>query len=285
MRWWLAGLSLALVGLYLAVGCEGEVAVKRLSQAAGAVDLGQGAGDLEIDAVTLLDGTGSDGAVDSYTTSCGAVPAQGCCDGETLWWCKDGALKSESCAGKPKCGWNSSGFYDCNTSGSPDPTGTVPFYCTELFGDGGPPPTDLGSDATGGPCGSITFVGCCDGDRLRFCDHGVLKTIRCSLNPSCGWYPMGGFYDCGSSGGVDPTGTYPKVCPGSSPVDGSLSLDGPDGDAQGADGGDGGTEQSGCSCDLEDANRTDLSLSWCLGLLATAMIAIVIRRRPRRPCA
>lgn len=281
MRWPLAGISLGLVGLCVSIGCGGEMARKRLSQAASAVDVGRGAGDLGGDAVTFLDGLADVSAVDSPWGICGAVPSQGCCDGETLWWCKDGALKSESCVGKPKCGWNSSGFYDCNTSGSPDPSGTVPFYCTDLFGDGGPPRTDLGFDAAGGPCGSITFMGCCDGDRLRFCEDSVLKTISCSFNPSCGWHPPGGFYDCGTIGGGDPTGAFPRVCPGSTPADGALVHDGPD-DAEGADGGDGGSEQNGCSCDLGAADWTDLSLFWSLGLLAAVL---VIRRRPRRPCA
>jgi hypothetical protein len=70
-------------------------------------------------------------------------------------------------------------------------------------------PADCGS---GGACGSITYEGCCDGDLLKYCDDGQLQEMNCGGNPSCGWNSQAGFYDCGTGGGGDPSGTFPKAC-------------------------------------------------------------------------
>jgi hypothetical protein len=39
----------------------------------------------------------------------------------------------------------------------------------------------------------------------------TLLSVECSGNPSCGW--TGNFYYCGTAGGSDPSGEFPKECP------------------------------------------------------------------------
>lgn len=55
----------------------------------------------------------------------------------------------------------------------------------------------------------ITYSGCCAGQNLYYCDLGALNYLDCSINPSCGWSSLGGYYDCGTGGGTGPT---PKNC-------------------------------------------------------------------------
>jgi hypothetical protein len=60
-------------------------------------------------------------------------------------------------------------------------------------------------------CGSIPYEGCCSGSTLRYCESGELRTMDCSDSPSCGWDTSIG-YNCGTTGGSDPSGIYPKTC-------------------------------------------------------------------------
>ena len=72
---------------------------------------------------------------------CGQITLAGCCDGETLWYCSNGALNHYSCQGKPKCGWQSViKWYYCGTGGASDPSGKLPKSCgTVPATDSGPP--------------------------------------------------------------------------------------------------------------------------------------------------
>jgi len=36
--------------------------------------------------------------------------------------------------------------------------------------------------------------------------------MGCKRSPKCGWASPHSFYDCGTSGGSDPSGKYPKAC-------------------------------------------------------------------------
>ncbi len=84
---------------------------------------------------------------------CGEISWLGCCEGNTLLYCEDGALSAQECSADGPCGWNDFGqFYDCDTKGEPEPSGTYPMEC------GGPCiPTcggkDCGPDGCGGSCG------------------------------------------------------------------------------------------------------------------------------------
>lgn len=60
----------------------------------------------------------------------------------------------------------------------------------------------------------IGYVGCCDSEgRSVWCDQGALYCVDCeNEGPSCGWSPFGGYYDCGTEGGADPSGQYQFDC-------------------------------------------------------------------------
>jgi hypothetical protein len=58
----------------------------------------------------------------------------------------------------------------------------------------------------------ITYQGCCQADVVWYCENSALKSLDCSGNPSCGWDAGYAFYDCGTSGAAEPTGTFPKSC-------------------------------------------------------------------------
>ncbi|MCC6748402.1 MAG: hypothetical protein IT371_12135 [Deltaproteobacteria bacterium] len=63
------------------------------------------------------------------------------------------------------------------------------------------------------PCGAIAKEGCCDGETMKWCSCGMLKTKDCNAapnTPSCGW--DGKWYACGTSGGADPAKLFPKSC-------------------------------------------------------------------------
>jgi hypothetical protein len=62
-------------------------------------------------------------------------------------------------------------------------------------------------------CGSITYQGCCSGTTLKYCSSGQIVSSSCASSPSCGWDSASKLYDCGTSGGSDPSGVYPKTCP------------------------------------------------------------------------
>ncbi len=62
------------------------------------------------------------------------------------------------------------------------------------------------------PCQGIGFEGCCQDEQALWCNGGSLGVIDCAEQPLCGWNG-GGFYDCGTDGSADPTGTVAKECP------------------------------------------------------------------------
>jgi hypothetical protein len=62
-------------------------------------------------------------------------------------------------------------------------------------------------------CGKVGWAGCCDGEILRFCEGGGLCEKDCSGALHCGYNKDKGFYDCGTDGQGDPSGTFPLACP------------------------------------------------------------------------
>ncbi len=138
-----------------------------------------------------------------------------------------GSCNNSSADGTCWCDDSCFDFGDC--------CGDVCTHCPSLAGCGGGGTGDCGNgyceptedastcpqDCSGG-CGSVTYEGCCDGQVVKYCEGGSLKSIDCSQNPSCGWQPEGNYYDCGTGGGADPSGMYPITCTGgSSPVCGN----------------------------------------------------------------
>jgi hypothetical protein len=92
-----------------------------------ATDAGPGDGAKKSDGGETLDASG-----------CNGVPFVGCCSGATLAFCSGGQLLTLSCGSSATCGWRvSGGFYDCNTTGQPDPSGSHPRACAVPLRDGG----------------------------------------------------------------------------------------------------------------------------------------------------
>ncbi len=165
---------------------------------------------------------------------CGTLPTKGCCRGSVLDWCDNGNMRSTDCKNKPSCGWNASqGKYACGTSGGSDPSGTHQKTCGGGPTDGGPPPPPPEGGVPppdgggGGTCGKIPPQGCCNNKMLDYCDNGNIRTTDCKNKPSCGWNKAQKKYGCGTSGGADPAGKFPKSCTSYLPDSGAPIGDGP----------------------------------------------------------
>jgi hypothetical protein len=214
---------------------------------------------------------------------CARIPALGCCDGEALWWCESGQPRSRNCArDAPRCGWSNSGYYDCNTSGSQDPSGANGRECGEL----GLPARDAAvPDGALTSCGAVTHRGCCEGNVLKYCDQGTLRVLPCVLNPSCGWLPNGQLYDCGTEGASDPSGGLARACPAPH-LDASFEVASDFGDLirPRADLGGDAPRGDGCSCGLVRPRAAHATPLLLLALAALARRGR-LRRRRRAPTA
>ena len=223
---------------------------------------------------------------------CGSITSVGCCaDDSTLKWCSSNVLKTKTCNGaNSKCGWETtdkgSSWYTCTTATSSDPTSTHPRLCSAIR-DGG-----TADKSTVTPCGSITSTGCCDGQTVKYCSSGSLKTRDCSSNLSCGWGKAHDYgsanYTCGTAGAPDPSGTHPMSCSSSS-SDGSTSKDQsttkkdqssttPDTNKHVDSAVSPNKSDSGCGCSIARAPAVSASL---LCLLGAAVLALFASRRRR----
>ncbi len=99
--------------------------------------------------------------------------------------------------------------------------------CGDGVCSGGETEATCPQDCTGGAaCGDVTYQGCCDGESLNWCEDEQLQTQDCSGSPSCGWQAADSFYNCGTAGAADPSGSFPKDCGGSTgPVCGDGTCD------------------------------------------------------------
>jgi hypothetical protein len=138
------------------------------------------------------------------SNTCGRLTWQGCCDGQTVFFCEGGTVRSEDCGAWPLCGWHSGAysFYGCGTDGNADPSGKHPKAC---------PAKSAAPDAALA-CGPVSREGCCEGNTLYYCAAGQLKSMDCGQNPSCGWQAAAGYYDCGTDGAAESTGKHPISC-------------------------------------------------------------------------
>jgi MYXO-CTERM domain-containing protein len=150
---------------------------------------------------------------------CGPITYKGCCSGQSLIYCSTpGTLTLKSCSPQ-QCGWNTTfGIYACGGTSAADPSGTLPRPCpaTDAGLPDAPPPdaavdAPVGADAQADAgCGALGYVGCCSGQLLLFCSGGQVLSQACG--GGCGWNVAKGLYDCGTSGGSDPAGVFPKSC-------------------------------------------------------------------------
>ena len=144
----------------------------------------------------------------SCPAPCGDITVKGCCLGGNLAKCVNGALQINSCDGS--CGWSlDTKSYICG-GGGPDPSGVVPLLCPEPVVD-----EDVIVEWPE-VCEGVTYVGCCKGATLFWCDGVGLQSLACGNNPSplnsCGWIGGDeGHYDCGGQGG-DPVGAWDLEC-------------------------------------------------------------------------
>lgn len=95
---------------------------------------------------------------------CPTTPQAGCCVGELLHTCDNGAVKVTSCSanGQPHCGWNpAEARYTCGTAGLEDPTGfdlrPCPGYCEPQCAG-----NECGSNGCGGTCGDCAAGETCE---------------------------------------------------------------------------------------------------------------------------
>ena len=127
---------------------------------------------------------------------CGGVCGE-CAEGMT---CAGGLCSAvDSCVGN--CGGQAEGGCYCDAA-------CMEYGdCCEDFCEACPDicePTD--------PCNGVTWEGCCDGEVVRYCEEGEIKSKDCGDDPSCGWSQDEGYYDCGTDGAPDPEGISPMDC-------------------------------------------------------------------------
>jgi hypothetical protein len=118
-------------------------------------------------------------------------------------------------AGAPDATWMDAGSAD-SASGFDTGFDSASGFDASLRFDAVVPTADLARDmpsvdAASG-CGTIRSVGCCFGQRLRFCALGSLVAVDCgAVSLACGWDHQRQQYACGGSG-ADPSGAYPIDC-------------------------------------------------------------------------
>jgi len=106
-------------------------------------------------------------------------------------WVPDGTCDGGTCS-------PAAGFEDTAYNG--ECVGTAQNECF------GPKWVEPAADA----CEGYTYEGCCDGDVLTYCENNEIKTGNCDPG-TCGW-ASGGWYDCKTDGGSDPSNTHPRSC-------------------------------------------------------------------------
>jgi len=85
-------------------------------------------------------------------------------------------------------------------------------YCTKIDGFDNPQ-CICEEDYDPGDCGSLGYAGCCDGDKVTWCENGSVISLDCmaGYGEECGWVDSVYGYFCGGSG-ADPSGTNPLTC-------------------------------------------------------------------------
>jgi hypothetical protein len=135
------------------------------------------------------------------------VDSKGACEGDVLKYCAGDKLKVYDCQEYGKiCGFDAdNNWYDCiEASGS-----CMPSCQAAVCGDDGCGgfcgSCAAGLSCTGGQCidsggcGEVTFEGLCvdGGKTLKYCDNGMLQTIKCSdFGGTCQYDSDKKYYNC-----------------------------------------------------------------------------------------
>lgn len=152
---------------------------------------------------------------------CAGLTYEGRCvgNGKIVEWCENGVPKTQDCTALGDnlvCTWieNQETYYcadvcaascsakECGPKGEgcSGDCGTCPGGET-CNGDGLCIPTGGGGD-----CGTVTFIGECEGQTLKYCASGVLETVGCGeFGKTCGFDPEFSWYSC-----IDPDGCVPN---------------------------------------------------------------------------
>ena len=117
--------------------------------------------------------------------ACGAIPFQGCCDGEVLLFCEGGELCSLDCGKVPHCGWDpGKAYYDCESEGMSGPSARFSKECPAVTPDA---------------CQGVDYAGCCAGDAVYWCNGQGVAMLDCSQNGTlnrCGINSSTNMADC-----------------------------------------------------------------------------------------
>jgi agmatine/peptidylarginine deiminase len=128
-------------------------------------------------------------------SECGDITFEGCCDGNQLLWCEDGAIQSFNCQGG-SCGWDAQdGYYNCGTNGAADPSGQHPKDCDDLGCQADCTDKECGGDGCGGVCGLCGPGETCTGGAC------VADCVSDCAGKNCGPDGCGG--SCGTCGAGD----------------------------------------------------------------------------------
>ena len=137
---------------------------------------------------------GSDGC----TGSCGTCPTGKVCHAYDYY----GITKQECCT--PNCSGKVCGDDGCGGSCGSCGTGTACDSSTGKCATIPPPPT----------CQNTKWQGACNGEVLQYCTGTQIVTQNCGSSLHCGWNAGLGAYSCGTAGGADPSGQFPKEAAG-----------------------------------------------------------------------
>jgi agmatine/peptidylarginine deiminase len=136
--------------------------------------------------------------IDQCTPACDGVA----CGGDDGCGATCGCPVGQKCASgacvacTPNCGGKQCGDDGCGGS------------CGECG-----PGTSCNNGVCQDPCLGITYEGCCDGETVKWCENGAIQTEDCNqTGPKCGWNGDASYYYCGTDGGADPSGAFPKDC-------------------------------------------------------------------------
>lgn len=141
---------------------------------------------------------------------CVNLTAGGWCDGNTLVACVNNVVVAADCMSMGKnvvCEWMPSlNYFGCNPHGDCQPN----CLGKECGGDGCGgscgncefgQACEQGQCTGAGQCGDVSYVGCCSGTTVLWCDNSSLWFMDCASNTDptkkiCGWNGAKGFYDC-----------------------------------------------------------------------------------------